>query len=98
MTDYPMEVLFEGRRHYVAGERVACNVALKCPQEMIDSGQSEMVAIHAVAVQIVGIFSYNEQWCSLPYVAPAKKNHGELFPPVLYNLGLCFKSCRLLLF
>ena len=83
-----MEAVFEGRRHYIAGERISSVVTLKCPKEIIEGDDFDNVAIHVLAAQIVGVFTFNAQWCSPRYVAPAKKGKNEPFPPVLPVLGL----------
>ena len=85
--EFSMIASFEGLRQYLAGERVSCVVTMKCPDEAKNNPKVEQVALHAVAVQLVGVFTYNEQWCAPPYVAPQKKNRKELFPPVLLPLG-----------
>jgi len=82
-----MVATFDGKRQYVAGERVSCIVNLKCPEEDTKNPKVEKVNLYAIAVQLVGVFIYNEQWCAPPVDEPEKKDKKQLFPSVLPSLA-----------
>lgn len=90
MTDDRIVGTIEGPREYVAGERVSCVVTMRPPEQFAAQSEVSNFVLRAVAVQIVGVLTYNPQWCSLPYVAPVPRGTNVLFAPVLPTLGLSF--------
>ena len=82
-----LRTTFEGLGSFVAGERVSCVVTIKAP----DGGKGDKAqntVLRAVAVQVVGIFNYNHQWCAPPSDPKQQRSKDALFDPVLVDLGL----------
>ncbi len=88
MTDEKIVGTIEGPREYMAGERVSCVVTMRPPEKCAAQTEVSNFVLSAVAVQIVGVFTYNPQWCAVPYVAPTPREVNVLFAPVLPTLGL----------